>query len=99
MKKDKSIMPMEHIEGVIYVIRSNKVMLDRDLASLYGIETKNLNKAVKRNTERFPEDFAFQLTKDELDSLRFQIGTLKENSSRSQIVTLKIAFLPMLIEA
>ena len=54
-------------------------MLDRDLASLYDVETKNLNKAVRRNLERFPADFMFQLTPDEAESLRFQIGTLKIN--------------------
>ncbi len=52
-------------------------MLDRDLAALYGVETKNLNKAVQRNLDRFPADFMFQLTADEADGLRFQFGTLK----------------------
>lgn len=52
-------------------------MLDKDLAILYGVTTGNLNKAVKRNIERFPDDFMFQLTKNEADSLSFQIGTLK----------------------
>lgn len=82
MKKEesKAIIPVERIERAIYVIRGSKVMLDRDLAILYEIETKNLNKAVSRNQERFPEDFAFQLTKEEWNSLRFQIGT--SNSGR-----------------
>ena len=53
------------------------VMLDRDLAALYGVETKNLNKAVQRNLERFPADFMFQLTAEEAEALRFQFGTLK----------------------
>jgi hypothetical protein len=52
-------------------------MLDRDLAALYGVETKNLNKAVRRNVDRFPADFMFQLTSDEAECLRFQFGTLK----------------------
>lgn len=65
------------IVNKIYMIRDQKVMLDRDLAEMYGVETKNLNKAIKRNSSRFPEDFMFQLTKDEYESLRFQIGTSK----------------------
>jgi ORF6N domain len=64
-------------------------MLDRDLANLYEIETKVLNQAVNRNIKRFPKDFMFQLTKEEFDSLRFQIETLDDNSLRSQIVTSK----------
>ena len=63
------------IQNFIYEIRGQKVMLDSDLAALYEVETKNLNKAVKRNLERFPDDFMFQLTKAELENLRFQIGT------------------------
>ena len=62
------------IQNLIYEIRGCKVMLDSDLAKLYGVETFNLNKAVKRNLSRFPMDFMFQLTKDEYDSLIFQIG-------------------------
>ena len=58
----------------IYKVRGIQVMIDRDLAELYGVETKQLNRAVKRNIERFPEDFMFQLTKEEC--LRCQIGTL-----------------------
>lgn len=67
----------EGIEHAILLIRGQKVMLDRDLARLYGVETKNLNKAVSRNLDRFPSDFMFQLTAEEHDSLRFQFGTLK----------------------
>lgn len=63
------------------------MLLDRDLALLYGVETKNLNKAVKRNIKRFPNDFMFQLTKEEEESLRSQFVTLN-NSSRFQIGTL-----------
>ena len=63
------------IEKIIYVIRGQKVMLDNDLADLYGVLTKNFNKAVKRNIDRFPSDFMFQITKEEFDVLRFQIGT------------------------
>lgn len=63
------------IQSKIYEIRGHKVMLDRDLAEMYGVETRTLNQAVKRNIDRFPEDFMFQLTKEE--SLRSQIVTLK----------------------
>ncbi len=66
---------LKDIEKIIYIIRGQKVMLDSDLAELYGVETKNLNKAVSRNIERFPEDFRFRLNEDELTNLRFQIGT------------------------
>ena len=65
------------IQNLIYVIRGQRVMLDSDLAQLYGVLTKNLNKAVKRNIERFPQDFMFQLTKEEFQNLRFQNGTSK----------------------
>ncbi len=61
----------------IHVIRGEQVMLDNDLAELYGVETKYLKRQVRRNAERFPEDFMFELTKQEYDSLRSQIGTLK----------------------
>jgi len=73
----KALLPTEVIERKILLIRGQKVMLDSDLAELYGVETSNLNKAVKRNIDRFPEDFMLQLTKEEADSLRFQIGMSK----------------------
>jgi hypothetical protein len=60
------LMPMERIENRIYLIRGQKVMLDRDLAELYGVSTKALNQAVKRNSQRFPEDFMFSLTRQEI---------------------------------
>ena len=66
------------IQNLIYEIRGQKVMMDSDLARLYEIETKILNKAVKRNIERFPDFFMFQLTEDEFNSLRFQFGTSNE---------------------
>jgi phage regulator Rha-like protein len=71
-------VPIELIERRIYLIRGHKVMLDSDLAELYQVLTKNLNKAVARNPERFPGDFMFQLTAEEAESLRFQIGTSNE---------------------
>lgn len=67
----------EVIAEKIFLIRRHKVMLDRDLAGLYGVTTGNLNKAVKRNIERFPKDFMFQLNRREWDSLRFRFGSLK----------------------
>ena len=74
---EHQIIPSQVIERRIYVIRQRKVMLDSDLAELYGVETFNLNKAVKRNLDRFPQDFMFQLTKEEASVLRFQIGMSK----------------------
>lgn len=69
-----SIIPDEVISNKIYLIREKKVMFDKDLAELYGVTTGNLNKAVKRNIKRFPEDFMFQLTKQEYENLLFQSG-------------------------
>ena len=68
---------LQLIQSKIYEIRGRKVMLDRDLAELYQVTTGNLNKAVKRNLKRFPPDFMFQLTVEEWEALRFQIGILK----------------------
>ena len=68
---------LQNIQNLIYEVRGVKVMLDKDLAGLYHVTTGNLNKAVKRNIRRFPSDFMFQLTKEEWDSLRFQIGILE----------------------
>ena len=72
------LIPVQIIENKIFVIRGQKVMLDSDLALLYDVETFNLNKAVKRNSSRFPTDFMFQLTKEEWESLIFQNGISKE---------------------
>src|ERR1051325_4581868 len=82
---------IKSIQNRIYEIRGERVMLDRDLANLYEIETKALNLAVKRNIKRFPRDFMFQLTKQEWDDLRFQIETLEKQQSplRLQIETSK----------
>ncbi len=68
-------VPVERIANKIYLIRKKKVMLDRDLAELYGVETKVLKQAVRRNIERFPEDFMFELIKSEFENLRSQIVT------------------------
>jgi hypothetical protein len=73
--KNKQSMVSDQIERVIYLIRGQRVMLDSDLARLYGVSTKALNQAVKRNAERFPDDFAFQLTEQEVLDLRSQFVT------------------------
>ncbi len=81
---------IQSIQNRIYELRGERVMLDRDLAILYDIETKSLNLSVKRNIKRFPVDFMFQLTKEEYESLRLQIETLDNNSLlRLQIETSK----------
>jgi len=77
-KSDKSIIPAELITSKILLIRNEKVLLDRDLAELYGVEVKQLKRAVRRNLDRFPSDFIFILTREEYTSLRSQIGTLKK---------------------
>ena len=84
MSKNLSLYPQEIIEKKIYLIRGKKVMLDKNLAILYGVETRTLNQAVKRNIERFPQDFMFQLTKEEALNT-----ALYENPLRSQFVILK----------
>ncbi|MFH1187798.1 MAG: ORF6N domain-containing protein [bacterium] len=76
-KYSKNLIPQEAIQNKILVLRDKKVMIDRDLAMLYEVPAKVLNQAVKRNIQRFPADFMFQLTKEEADSLRSQIVTLK----------------------
>jgi hypothetical protein len=78
------IISEETISDKIYFIRNQKVMLDRDLAMLYGIETRVLKQAVKRNISRFPEDFMFELTDVENDSLRSQFVTLKKGRGQHQ---------------
>ena len=74
--KTQMVQP-EQIEQAVLLIRGQRVMMDRDLAALYGVETKSLNRAVQRNLDRFPADFMFQLTADEAEALRYQFGTLK----------------------
>lgn len=103
--KSLPIIPEDRIVGKIYLIRGEKVMFDRDLAALYGVKVRTLNQAVRRNIKRFPDDFMFQLNKQESDLFlrfqngtsnsdstfsRFQFGTLNENL-KSQIVTSKKA--------
>ena len=84
-----SIPPLENIENLIHVIRGKQVMLDRDVARLYGVETGRLNEQVKRNIERFPEDFMFQLSKDEFENWKSQIAISNDDKVlRSQFAML-----------
>ncbi|HZQ46033.1 MAG TPA: ORF6N domain-containing protein [Verrucomicrobiae bacterium] len=76
------ILPLETIDNLIYLLRGQKVMLDFDLAALYGVETRVLNQAVKRNSERFPSDFMFRLSVEEMECLRDARGS----NNSSQIV-------------
>ena len=83
MKKAKTdIIPQESIESKIFSIRCKRVMLDRDLANLYGVETKYLKRQVNRNISRFPDDFMFQLTREELNNLRLHFGTSSWGGTR-----------------
>lgn len=85
---------IQSIQNRIYELRGERIMLDRDLASIYEVETKSLNLAVKRNIKRFPKDFMFQLTKQEWDNLRFQIET-----SSTQIMDSQKMNIPQIIAA
>lgn len=71
----EALLPVERIETVILFVRGERVILDADIAALYGVETKALVRAVKRNLDRFPRDFMFQLTPEEISNLRYQFGT------------------------
>jgi hypothetical protein len=88
MGDQKSVVPLEKIQRQIITIRGEKVLLDNTLADLYGVETKQLKRAVRRNSYRFPPDFMFELSKEEYESLRSQFGTLKrgEHSKYSPMV-------------
>ncbi|OGR43890.1 MAG: DNA-binding protein [Elusimicrobia bacterium GWA2_61_42] len=78
----KEIVPQEFIASKIYIVRGHKVMLDSDLASLYGVTTKSLNQAVSRNLDSFPPDFMYKLKASEQENLRFQIGTSRWGGRR-----------------
>ena len=80
-KKDVKI-PIERIQKAIFLIRGQKVMLDRDLADLYAVSTSVLNKAVTRNKDRFPQDFIFRLTDEEFSDLKFHFGTSSWGGTR-----------------
>lgn len=87
MKIQSTAKPLDHIPSEIihkkiFLIRGHKVILDRDLAELYGVPTKQLTRQVRRNKDRFPEDFLIELTKEEFDSLRCQIGTSSMGGTR-----------------
>jgi len=88
----KDIVPSEHIESKILLIRSQKVMLDSDLAFLYRVGTKVLIQAVMRNIDRFPSDFIFQLSQEEFELLRSQIVTSKTSEGRGGRRYLPYAF-------
>lgn len=91
MSKEVAI-PDEIVMNKIYLVRNQKVMLDSDLAELYDVETKRLKEQVRRNVGRFPEDFMFELTKEEHESLRSQIATSKEGKggTRSEALVIGI---------
>ena len=101
MSKKLQLAVPEPVEPLLRVVREERVILDTDLARLYGVATKALNRAVKRNADRFPSDFVFRLAPDEFESLRCQIGTSKsgkdglqpapslDGSSKSQFATSK----------
>jgi len=78
-------LAMERLALMVHLIRGEKVMLDADLASLYGVQTKALNQAVQRNIDRFPQDFMFQISPDEKESLRSQFVTLKRGGHRKYL--------------
>jgi ORF6N domain-containing protein len=93
--KSESLIPIEQIDGMIRTIRGSRVILDSDLAKIYGVPTFRFNEAIKRNRHRFPPDFMFQLTTEEAAALRSQIAILKETAGErltpnsSQIAILK----------
>jgi hypothetical protein len=84
MSGRRTLIPAERIERTILLIRGLKVILDRDLAKLYGVTTGNLNKAVTRNLDRFPDDFMLQLTADEFENLKFHFGTSSWGGTRKR---------------
>jgi hypothetical protein len=86
MKKEQTLA-VEQVEPLLHMLRGERIILDADLARVYGVPTKRLNEQVKRNMERFPSDFLFQLTVSEFESLRSQIATSSCRSNRSQIAT------------
>lgn len=88
---EKSLIPVERIQQSILFIREQKVLLDKDLAGLYGVPTAQLVRQVNRNLSRFPDDFMFRLNKEELEALIFQIGTSKP-TGRGGRRTLPYAF-------
>ncbi|MGN0155262.1 MAG: ORF6N domain-containing protein [Lachnospiraceae bacterium] len=94
MEEKAELMTVDNICNRVYIIRGQQVMLDYDLAEIYGYEVKRLNEQVKRNITRFPEDFMFQLTKDEIpeDFLKSQIATLNENGNKRGLHIKKLPY-------
>jgi hypothetical protein len=82
-KHETAIIPVERIENRIFLVRGLKVMLDMDLAEVYGVATKRLNEQVRRNIERFPQDFMFELSNEEVRNLRSQIATANLSMRRT----------------
>lgn len=87
MKKKSQALTVESVEPLLLVLRGERIILDVDLARIYGVPTKRLNEQVKRNRDRFPSDFVFQRSQVEFDCLRSQIATLNEGGNRSRIAT------------
>jgi ORF6N domain len=77
-----AVFPSERIEQTILLLRGHKIILDRDLAAMYGVSTRDLNKSVSRNLDRFPDDFMLQLTRAEFNDLKFQFGTSSWGGTR-----------------
>ena len=94
MEQKEEVMSVENIQNKVYVLRGQQVMLDYDLAEIYGYEVKRLNEQVKRNIARFPEDFMFQLTREEIpkDFLKSQIATLNENGNKRGLHIKKLPY-------
>jgi hypothetical protein len=80
--RNSDVVSVEHISQIIHVLRGHRVILDKDLAATYGVQTRALNQAVKRNAERFPQDFRFALTAEESKALKSQAATFKSGSGR-----------------
>lgn len=85
MPNSSNKLTSDQLGRLIYEVRGERVMLDSDLASIYGVQTKALNRAVKRNRDRFPKDFVFQLSEDEWENLRYQIGTSSSDSKHQSL--------------
>lgn len=92
MTRTEIVPTLARVEASILEIRGHRVILDADAATLFGVETKALNRAVKRNLERFPSDFMFRLTAEEVASLRYQSGTSNEKPGRGGRRYLPLAF-------
>ena len=88
MRQQAVTIPVERLERAIFIIRGEKVMLDRDLAELYGVETRTLNQSVRRNLERFPPDFMFELTREEIAGIsQFVTSSTLKFSKRVTVFT------------